>query len=193
MVPSKWASTHPWGPSAYSSAPEQWTGFVKDGGAHADRFLQGQSGNRMEGPVLPAPHTLKVLLCSTPAACRGLCAGGLCGHWQKHSRAGAYLCAKENKPKLLNNSATSVTTEEQLHTRPRIPYGEACPNTRRQLPFPLSGLQHAHHGCPETGLETSAGTPAPSPWPRMHSPPAQREHPVAFLTRPAACRATRGT
>lgn len=118
----------------------------------------------MEGPVLPAPHTLKVpFQCNTPAACRRLCTGGLRGHWQKHSRAGAYLCAKENKPKLLNNSSTSVTTEEQLHTQPRIPHGAACPNTRRQLPFPLSGLQHAHHGCLETGLETSAGTPVPSP------------------------------
>ena len=164
MVPSKWASTHPWAPSAYNSAPEHWTGFGKDGGAHADRFLQGTSGNRREGPVLPAAHIVKALFqCNTPAACRGLCAGGLRGHWQKHSRAGAYLCAKENRPKLLNNSSTSVTTEEQLHTGPRIPHGEACPNTRRQLPFPLSGLQHAHHGCLETDLETSAGTPAPRP------------------------------
>lgn len=164
MVPSKRASTHPWAPTAHSSAPEHWAGFVKDGGVHADCFLQGKSGNRMEGPVLPAPHTLKVLFqCNTPAACRRLCAGGFRGHWQKHSRAGAYLCAKENKPKLLNNSSTSVTTEEQLHTRPRIPHGVACPNTRRQLPFPLSGLQRAHHGCQETGLETSAGTPAPRP------------------------------
>ena len=74
-----------------------------------------------------------------------------------------YLCAKENKPQLLNNSSTSVTTDEQLYTQPMILHGMTCPNTRCQLHFPLSRLERGHHSCLRTPLKTSAPTPAPSP------------------------------
>ena len=67
----------------------------------------------------------------------------------------------------------------------------ACPTTGRQLPFPLSELQRGHHGCPETGLETSAGTPAPSPLASEALTTVQREHRATLLTRPTAHQAAR--
>lgn len=48
----------------------------------------------------------------------------------------------------------------------------------------MSELQRGHHGCPETGLETSAGTPAPSPLASEALTAVQREHRATLLTRP---------
>lgn len=157
-------------------------------------FYKANLGTGQKGPSFPVsfPHTLQALSqCNTPVACRHLYVDGLHGRWQKHSRAGAYLCTKENKPKLLNNSSTSVTTDEQLHTRPRNPHSTACPNTRRQLPCPLSGLQHGHHSCPGTGLATSAGTAAPRPLASEALTAVQREHQAALLAGPTTHQAAR--
>lgn len=59
-----------------------------------------------------------------------------------------YSCAKENKPELLNNSPTSVITDEQLHAEPAIPQGDLS-KQGRQLCFPKDSCPAPSlPGCP---------------------------------------------